>query len=314
MKDLAAIKDTINDLAYDIKAEVIIADLLENGMGQQDFIIVPDGLFRRRYKKDVTHADTIELNNDQHLLEVHLTREGLYDSLPEALFHSTAEENLNSGHDMARLSKKQKMEEKACRNFFLPFENEIFRQKVQLELSERKVLHQFSENLFNDIFPEFWNLDRTLPGILVSRLMLFLHYSYRIAGDIDLTAQALETILDEKVSARWMENIPTEWPEFTGFQVASSVLGSSSLGKDLVCGDHSAEQFPCLEFTIGPLRNSQIEDYLENGPIDRFLSVFFGYFVPMEVIPVKKIKGKAGRNEFTLNPDPPVFLGYDTII
>jgi hypothetical protein len=314
MKNLAEVKDTINDLAHDIKAEVILADLLENGLSQQDYIIISDGLFRRRYKKDITHAEVTELNNGQELLEIHLTREGIYDALPEALFHGLPDERLSSGQDMAKLSKKQKLEEKACRNFFLPFENEIFHQRVQLEQSERKVLHKFSENLFNDIFPDFWNLDRSLPGVLVSRLMLFLHYSHRIAGNIDLTAQALETILDEKVTARWIGNGNARISGNPGLRMAPSCLGSSLLGKDFVCGDHPPEWFPSLEFTIGPLSGSRIEDYLENGPIDRFLDVFFGYFVPMEVIPVRKIIGHSGKNEFMLSPDAPVYLGYDTIL
>ncbi|MFO7616171.1 MAG: hypothetical protein R6V75_02885, partial [Bacteroidales bacterium] len=188
MKALQQIRETINDLAYDIKAEVVIADLLENGLSPGDFITIPDGLFRRRYRKDLTHAELIALNNGQEILGLHLTREGLYDALPEALFHGIQTENVNSGEEMARVSKTQRIEEKECRNFFLPFENEILYQRVQIEMAERRILRRFSENLFNDVFPELWNIDRSLPRTLVSRLMLFLHYAHRFSSQPELGA------------------------------------------------------------------------------------------------------------------------------
>ncbi|MCX6223465.1 MAG: hypothetical protein NTV01_01700 [Bacteroidia bacterium] len=314
MKDLSAIKESVNDLAYDIKAEIVIADLLENGLNPQDYLVFSDGLFRRRFKKDVTHSDLIELNNGHEILGIHITREGIYDSLPEAIFHGPPTEGLNSGHEMAKASKTQKMEEKESRTFFLPFENEIFFQKIQLELSERKILQRFSENLFNDIFPGFWNVDRSLPKELVSKLMLFLHYTHKFVGNLDLTAKALEVILNEPVIAHLILN-PVN-PDVNPFQdyQSPSVLGSSSLGQDMICGNQSEDQFTLMEFDIGPLKNTRIEDYLENGRIARFLDVFFSYFIPLDITAIINIKGYAVRQEFVLSEKGLSFLGFNTIL
>ncbi len=314
MKDLSTIKESVNDLSYDIKAEIVIADLLENGLNQPDCIVIPDGLFRRRFKKDVSHAEIVRLNNGQEVLGVHITRESIYDSLPEAIFHGPPPEGLNSGHEMAKASKTQKMEEKSSRAFFLPFENEIFFQKVQLELSERKILQRFSENIFNDIFPEFWNLDRSLPKELVSKLMLFLHYLHKFVGNCELTAKALEVILNEPVTIN-LHTKPTDSDMLLATQLQNpSLLGSSSLGQDLICGNQSEDQFPVMEFVIGPLEHTRIEDYLDNGMITRFLEVFFSYFVPLEMIPSKTIKGYAARREFVLSETGASFLGYNTVL
>lgn len=314
MKDLSAIKESVNDLSYDIKAEIVIADLLENGLNQNDCLVYPDGLFRRRFKKDVSHAEIVPLNNGQHVLGIHITRESIYDSLPEALFHGPPPEGLISGHEMAKSSKTQKAEEKESRSFFLPFENEIFFQKVQLELSERKILHRFSDNLFNDIFPDFWNLDRSLPKELVNKLMLFLHYSHRFVGNCALTAKALEVILNEAVSINLITNPSDPELRLVKEYQAPSLLGGSSLGEDMICGDQSEDQFTVMEFVIGPLKNSRVEDYLETGIISRFLEVFFSYFVPLEMIPTKKIKGYAARQEFAISDKGHTFLGYNTIL
>lgn len=314
MKDIAALKESINDLSYDIKAEIVIADLVENGLHQTDYMVIPDGLFRRRFKKDVSHAEIVQLNNGQDILGIHITRESIYDALPEAIFHGPPPEGLTTGHEMAKVSKTQKLEEKECRVFFLPFENEIFFQKMQLELTERKILQRFSENLFNDIFPDFWNLDRSLPKDLVSKLMLFLHYTHKFVGNVELTARALEIILNEPVAINLISTPvnPDKYPVLG--ELITSALGTTTLGQDMICGTQSEDEFTIMEFVIGPLRNTRIEDYLENGRNTEFLDVFFSYFVPLEIIPTKRIKGYAAKQEFALSETGQTFLGYNTIL
>jgi hypothetical protein len=314
MKDLTIIKDSINELTYDIKAEIVIADLMENGLQQTDCIVYPDGLFRRRFKKDVSHAELIELNNGQEVLGIHITRESIYDSLPEAIFHGPIEEELMNGHEMAKASKSQKMEEKSSRAFFLPFENEIFFQKVQLELSERKILHKFSENLFNDIFPEFWNLDKSLPKNLVSKLMLLLHYSHKLTGNFQLTAKALEAILDEPVRVKLITGTGAEGNIDNSSRLQGSVLGATRLGKNMVSGDQSEDGVLVLEFSIGPLTNTRIEDYLENSPVAKFIDLFFSYFIPLDMVPSKKILGYDSSQAFTLGEKNTSLLGYSTML
>ena len=93
-----------------------------------------------------------------------------------------------------------------------------------------------------------------------------------------------------------------------------SVLGGSHLGKDMVCGGRSEDLFTVMEFEIGPLEHTRIEDYLESGRITRFLDVFFSYFVPLEEIPSVKIKGYAARQEFVLSESGQTFLGFNTIL
>jgi len=99
---------------------------------------------------------------------------------------------------MADDSKKLKIEEKEARKFFLPFENEIFFQRVNLELEERNLISQFSDNLFNEIFPDFWKIDRALPRKWVSRMVLFLHFAHQLISNQDNVAKCLEVIIEEK--------------------------------------------------------------------------------------------------------------------
>ncbi|MCK4748767.1 MAG: hypothetical protein KAT15_17055, partial [Bacteroidales bacterium] len=171
----------------------------ENGQIASDIITVPDGLFKRRFNPDISSAGVRRLNNDQEVIEIHITRDGIYDGLPAGLFHDYSSESATGGQGMARDSKKHRQIEEMARKFFLPFENEIFHQLVELELEERKILNRYNENLFDDIFSGFWKLDGSLPKKYLSRLVLLLHLAHKITGNTEMTARTLEIIIEEKV-------------------------------------------------------------------------------------------------------------------
>jgi hypothetical protein len=70
-----------------------------------------------------------------------------------------------------------------------------------------------------------------------------------------------------------------------------------------------------MEFVIGPLKNSSIEDFLENGPYSRFLSCFYNFFVPIEMEAVTIVKADETRQQFILNDSSSnVILGYNSSI
>jgi len=315
MNDLKEIANSINQLLNDIKAEVVAADLIENNLNPADIVVLHDGSFKRNYSRDINFAEVIKLDNGQQVLGMHITRDGLYDSLPEGIFHDQSTEPLTSGHEMASISKKQKTEEKESRLFFLPFENEIFLHRIQLEIEERRLLYRFSENLFDDIYPQFWNLDRTLPRRLVSRFVLILHLTHKIIGDLDLTAKCLEAILDEDVKINITKRSLKE-KGFSGIpEKKQTGLGSSTLGADFICGDYISDYDPVMEFVIGPLKNSPIVDFLENGSYSRFLTCFYSFFVPIELEPVTTIKENETRQQFILSEiTSNVILGYNSSI
>ncbi len=279
------IPEIIQNILYDIKAEALIADLIENGLKSEDFIAIPKGTFKRRYARDIDSTDEMKFENGQKVVRFSLNRDGLYDSLPEGLFHEKNVKSEKESEKISKESKKLKAEEKAVREFFLPFENEMFYQRVQLELEERNVLSRFSENLFDDIYPEFWNLDKSLNRKYVSRMILLLHFSHRIAGNCNLTAKCLETILDEEVSVEIVRynnsDKITVGSDKNAEQKCS--LGSGELGVDFVSGEKFDDLSKIMEFKIGPLKNSSAVDYLDNGTVSKFLKCFFGYFVPAEL-------------------------------
>jgi len=315
MRNFDKIVRSINNLRHDIKAEAIIADLIENGINSTDIVTIPEGLFKRRFNHDVSHAGIKKLNNGQEVLEIFITRDGIYDTLPEGLFHDQPSGNVNKGRDMAKESKKQRMEEKEVRRFFLPFENELFFQQMDIEREERKIVNRFSKNLFDDILPEFWNLNKSLPSKYLERLVLLLQYAHKISCSKQMMAKALEMIIDERVEVK--RKFPLEYQDQNTEQSTEklSSLGRAELGKGFTCGKASISLYPFLDFLIGPIRNTAFEDYLENGKVTNFLKCFFGYFVPIEMDCNTILILDKGEMTFSLNnSEQDLILGYNTAI
>jgi len=313
MNDLTKIASSINHLRHDIKAEAIVAEIIENGLNPLEIVIIPDGSFRRKYSRDITYAEVIKSENGQKVLGIHVSRDGLYDSLPEAVFHDQSTEPLTSGHEMAKLSKRQKMEEKEARLFFLPFENEISHHRIQIEMEERKILRRFSENLFDDLYPQFWNLDRSLPKKLVSRFVLLLHLTHKILGNLDKIAKCLSIILEEEVKINVIRRTNSILDLATHNNTETPGLGSTALGENFICGKYTSDSDPIMEFVIGPLKTSTIEDYLENGSYAKFLDCFYSFFVPAEMDAVTTVKVSEAQQLFTLNDEKSnVILGFNS--
>ncbi len=306
----------VKNIFYDIKAEALVGDLLDNGLKPDDLLAINKGLFKRKYARDIESFSKIKFENGQKAAVVYLNRDGVYDSLPEGLFHDKNESSLNEQSNISEESKKLKEQEKEVRNFFLPFENEIFLQRVKAELEERKILSNFSENLFDDIFPEFWNLDRKLSRKYVSRMVLLLHLIYQIAGNLTLTAKALESILEERVNVKMVPNSLTENEKKPAKKrEQDNLLGHGTLGVNFVCGENVADMGKTIEFTIGPLKNTTVDEYVENGTVSNFLNCFYSYFIPFGLEVKTKVVIAESEHSFELSKtgEGPV-LGFASVI
>jgi hypothetical protein len=305
MKELEKLINMINSYPSDIKAEVLMADLIQEGFAESDFIVFFDSLFKRKYSSDILKAEKVFINDYQELLGIFVARDGLYDLLPEGLFHAS---------DSALTSRKESKIEEEARKFFRPFENEFFHQRVQLELEERFILQKFHDNSLDDFFLRFWKIDQSLPRDLVIKLIAMLPFLKEIIGDFKMTANCLGSILGEEVfnTFRYTNEPPVAYGKLKENDEFS--LGQASLGVDFITGGHLMESCKLVRFSIGPLKRTGIEPYLENGEIARFIECFFSYIMPMEIETEFELLMPEDRQEFILNPENQSIMGYSTII
>jgi len=310
------INEIIESAYSDIRAEAVIASLVEGDIELGDLVAVQEGNFKRRYSRDISKVDTLRLQKDLELLAIHMNRDGLYDALPEGLFHTKTANDGAQSKKWSDESVKLRQEEKAARNFFRPIENELFHQRVKLELEERNILAHFSENIFSSLYPNLWGLPHSIDREYIYRMILMLHVSHQIVGDFELTAQCLGSIIDEDVEVRFINPGFVADEHHHSLQVESqSKLGHGTLGVDFVCDSFVDHSINDIEFVIGPLQNTKVEHYLYEAPLTQFLKCFYNYFIPVEMEVKTKVLVDDKDINFVLEEGAkaPV-LGFETAI
>ena len=265
----------INSYHTDLKAEVIVSSLLDANVNEDTICIQNQSVFDRSFRKDVVNAKLVELKNFDEVIELTLSRDGLYDLLPEGIFHQSYKDSSSSVRKMVEEHKRFKIEEQAARRFFTPFENEFFHQKVNIEKQEKKFYTSVNAEK-NEILKHFWKLDTALPKDGAKQLIEFLPQASAICNNIQLMQETLSKIINEKVSIKVLENETTYNAE-TEISIDDMLLGINLLN-----GKSFTECLPALEFTIGPLVNTTIDQYLPKQPYQKLVQRFFEYFTPLE--------------------------------
>lgn len=315
MNNLDYLIDAINHYPSDIRAEVLVADLIREGFSQSDLLVFFDSLFKRGYCSDIIQAERILVNDVHEMLAIYLARDGMYDMLPEGLFHTVPDSALASGKTMAQDSKKESMLEEDARRFFLPFENEIFYQRIQLEFQEKLILQKLNDNQFDDFFLRFWKINKTLPKTLTSKLSIMLSFIRDIVGNFEMTANCLGAILGEEVSYSVKYSNATQNKGSDSDKTNGFLLGDGNLGVNFITGRNSTEPCKSIRFSIGPIEKTGVEPYLPGGVIDRFIDCFFDFFMPLEVDSDFEVVMPENLQHFMLGTgDEQPVLGYCTTI
>ncbi|MCH4829593.1 MULTISPECIES: hypothetical protein [Flavobacterium] len=310
MTHLNEILSLIRNIKSDIRAEVIVNDLLNNKIiSDNQFIIQKESQFSRTYRRDILEVDIKDFNLDKkEYLNFTLSRDSLYDLLPEGVFHQSKNEYPDKGvNKMINEYQTQKKEQKAARVFFQPFENEFFAYGVSLEDFETNFLSELNNPSVSDLFYEFWGITKEIPEHLASKLIHFLPYTYQIVGNINLATNLLSFFLGEKVSI-----INKGSQQYSDEKLAIS-LGEAQLGIDFISGVEYDDYSIHLEVQIGPLKNSSFLDYILEGKIKKFLDLYYEYFFPMETDLQTNILIPNDQQNFEFT-DKKTILGYNTII
>ena len=295
----------------DIKAEAWIALALEKGLQPTEIVAANNDSFEREYTRDIHDVDVVEADWLNHYLELHLSRPGFYDLLPEGLFFQPNVADMQrvlSIAEMAVQYRVNKGKEKEIRRFFKPFENEFFQQQIQLEQEEVRLLDGLQNGRLNRFFLRFWNLPETLNTSLAISLLLLLPYAHQIAANLPLMQQALSLLLQESVFIK----IGRPQPIIVGGLVQP--LGEQALGDTMVCGTEFREDYLVLEYQIGPLQNSSVTSYLSGGENELFIHTFNRFFAPAEADITLQIEIEKSQVSMEMSETVQPILGYTSVL
>jgi type VI secretion system protein ImpH len=319
MQDIDDILKRIKQLPTDTRLEFLLADLMVGGMNLEDMTIIPAGIFRRKYRRDIDALETVEaaIGKKNEKLQITVNREGLYDALPEGLFHQpSTRKPAQDTEDTIKEMRVQRRREKKAREFFLPFEQEFFRHRILLEFEERRYFITSDSTAQSDIFSSFWQMPKFLNERQQICLTYFLPLAHRIVGDRHLTKLCFENILGDVVSLRDISPrkhvIPPQQPvNQTGKdkdgkdkKAKRTSLGHQSLGQDFcLAGGFYQELIPAIEVSIGPLSMKTTDEYLPQGNKTKILNYMIQNFIPFECDVVINIEIAKDQQTFLLSDD-----------
>lgn len=309
MNYIQYIASLITSLQHDIRAEVIINDLIHSGdLKQEEYMIRKEGQFSRAYRFDVLDAKILDYDDDEKLT-LSLSRDSMYDTLPEGISHSASDDIPGKEVDgMIREYYDQKKQQKAARKFFQPFENEIFELGVEIERFESDFLFSMNGNKVPDMFYTFWNISREFPPLLTSKFIRLLPFTYKIVGNITQASHILSVLLEEKVTVN--ERTYQKYAD----QSRATLLGETRLGLDSITGTQYDDYSKHIDIKIGPLKNSSFTEFIHTGKKKQFVDLFYEYFFPIEIEITTIILLHEDEERFDMSRKTEAVLGYNTCI
>lgn len=307
---LEEVIDHVNALPYDVRAEVVVGELLDNHVREEEVVVQLQNVFTRSFATDITQVRLDDSQPYQPFINFFLSRDGIYDRLPQGVFHEFKQEpssRQNGVTEMVTRYKKQQQQQQQARRFFQPIENEFFLQRVYLEQREKHLLFDVFGKDSDQLFHAFWELPPGLPSAGVNRLVKLLPYVHRIAGNMTLVQLCLEQILEETVAITWQRE-----PKMV--RTGNSVpLGECALGVDAMVGTECYTDMPALTVSIGPVKRQRIYDYLPWQPYGKLLETCYSYLFPVDVEINTELLPAAGEKKVILSDKQPEqgLMGYN---
>jgi type VI secretion system protein ImpH len=249
----------IGDLPFDIRAEVLARLVAEKkGFRLEQMLFQPKNYHQRWGVKDV--LDITEMYSEgsaKNLLVFDVSREGMFDALPESIFLHPDDRYRDDVHRVKRLTEQ----EAHARNFLLPFEQFFSWLNIENEQREEraeKQLETWWQHLLTGGETPFSKSG--LDEEQLTMLTQMLPYLHDIVSNWSLTEQWLTVFLKTKVEI--CELPPPQYPLPLGLQKR---LDDGILGEDFVIGTHFTDGIPIIKICIRDLTPHTLGDFLEGG-------------------------------------------------
>ena len=108
---LEEVIDHIRCLHEDVRAEVVVGELLDNQVHQDAVTVQMENVFSRAFARDIIGVMLDDSQPYHPFITLQLSRDGLYDRLPEGLFHEFSSQRRGGVSEMVANYKKQQQEE-----------------------------------------------------------------------------------------------------------------------------------------------------------------------------------------------------------
>ncbi|WP_407404675.1 type VI secretion system baseplate subunit TssG [Chryseobacterium sp.] len=302
-----------NKLQTDFRAESVAVNLLKYHKSVSNIFIERIGINDRAYLKDIKSISSQYLGFDEEVLSIRTYREGIYDYLPEGLFHppslNTSRKNVESVVNEIR---KQKKVEEDARNFFRPFELEIFFTEISALLKEYDFDLTSDTDSLLTIFGELWPILKMLDKENVYIFMYILPFFHQIRGDKNWFERCMTSFLQIPVRITFTANIVDRIEENDD----SMLLGNSRLGITMIpSGKHMDGERNWI-VNIGPIPYKDMVKFIPGHPFRKVLQALYEYCIPLHVDVKENFITEKKQSSFVLDSESNSTnrLGFTTFI
>lgn len=302
-----------NKLQTDFKAEAVAVNLLKYHRAVSNIFIERVGVNDRAYLKDIKSISSSYLGFDEEVFTIESYREGIYDYLPEGLFHppslGASRKNVDT---VVREIRKQKRVEDDARKFFRPFELEVFFTEISALLKESEFDITSNTDSLLDTVSELWPLVRMLDKQNAYIFMHILPFFHQIRGDKRWFERCMTAFLQVPVEVTFSPNVIDEIEKNDD----SMLLGNSRLGVTYIPSGRHMDGQRNWVVNIGPIPYEDMKKYIPGSPFRNVLQALYDYFLPVTVDVEENFVTEKHEYSFSLEDDErnASRLGYSTFL
>lgn len=300
----------MNEPGADIKAVTKVAELLESGDRDKDQVtILPLGSKRSAYARDINGSSSYYSESAlKECLVVEVNREGLYDMLPEGLFHTPARSSGFSELEMMADVQLRRSEEKDARKFFMPFEAELNHMRILLEWYENRLDKKASYSDLSMIFRAEWKEFESLDNDQRIIWMHLLPVIQQKRNDPFFLGEFLSVLFNIPVAITLNPSAVVQVPIDENMQFK---MGRGGLGTDTVIGGSFESDGEEIQINIGPADGNTLLGFLPGSPYAQLIDTVASYLVPVETaIKVELVISEENRVGSLGGDSANSFLGF----
>jgi len=265
----------INSLYSNFRSDIVAAELVDNGFDENKILLARNDGSTRETDKEIVSINLKQDNKgiDSDLLVINTNRPGIYDSLPEALFHSSIGLGNNSKERIIEFIRKQHKEELFIRKFFSLYEVEIDRVRINISRSEFEYDRPSKHRSFVSVFERMWGIIKQMDSQTAILFIQIIPYIAEIRNRYDKISQAISMIMGYDISLKIQIRkvvIDTKLPR----------LGIMKLGINSVLKGEACERYALIK--IDTPQNA-IKDLLPQRSKRKIVESLLEVFLPANI-------------------------------
>ncbi|EHQ42590.1 hypothetical protein [Myroides odoratus] len=312
MKDWSEVKfQAYNGLDTDYKAEVIAYYIWKRHPEIDGVLLKRLGGNNRSFHKDLKQIKEEFTDVKEKIISVESYREGLYDYLPEGIFHPPSlKHSQHNIVDVVEQIRQEKRVEQKQRTFFQPFELEVY----FCQLKAFEVMDSLDglnlRNHFVAILEELWPLLNLLDDRNAQVFAYLLPHFHAARGKRIWIEQCLIALLQVPIQI----SFTSSQIEVFDAMSATITLGDLQLGLTTVLADAYCDGGLNWKIEFGPIPYEELHLYLEGSPLRRLLQAIYDYCLPNTATAIETFVTLPTEHAFEISTNNNSLLGYSTYL